>query len=57
MRLAFPLLALRCIRGPAIFWQLSDQQRTSQDFSPSWLSSDCRVARRNFTPGRSQNRA
>jgi hypothetical protein len=33
-------MALRCIRGPAIFWQLSDQQRTSQDFSPSWLSSD-----------------
>ena len=32
--------ALRCIRVPAIFWQLSDQQRTSQDFSPSWLSSD-----------------
>ena len=25
---------------PAIFRQLSDQQRTSQDFSPSWLSSD-----------------
>ena len=34
------VMALRCIRGPAIFWQLSDQQRTSQDFSPSWLSSD-----------------
>jgi hypothetical protein len=30
-----PGMALRCIRGPAIFWQLSDQQRTSQDFSPS----------------------
>jgi hypothetical protein len=25
-------MALRCIRGPAIFWQLSDQQRTSQNF-------------------------
>jgi hypothetical protein len=31
---------LRCIRGPAIFWQLSDQQRTSQNFIPSWLGSD-----------------
>ena len=28
------VMALRCIRGPAIFWQLSDEQRTSQDFSP-----------------------
>ena len=34
------VMALRCICGPAIFWQLSDQQRTSQDFSPSWLGSD-----------------
>ena len=34
------VMALRCISGPAIFWQLSDQQRTSQNFSPSWLSSD-----------------
>ena len=34
------VMALRRIRGPAIFWQLSDQQRTSQEFSPSWLSSD-----------------
>ena len=25
---------------PSNFWQLSDQQRTSQDFCPSWLSSD-----------------
>ena len=49
------VMALRCIRGPAIFWQLSDQQRTSQDFSPSWLSSDCRVGPGNFTPSRSQN--
>ncbi len=48
------VMALRCIRGPAIFWQLSDQQRTSQDFSPSWLSSDCRVGPGNFTPSRSQ---
>ena len=31
---------LRCIRGRAIFWQLSDQQRTSQSFIPSWVGSD-----------------